>query len=356
MNFHLIFTYLNWDIFFSFLMAAFIAKIAISPIVRVARAKNLVAKPNGRTCHNGVVPHLGGIAIFASLIISTSLFVKDGFSNEFQFIIPATLIIFFNGLEDDIVSIKPRTKLFWQIVASLLVVILADVRISTFHGILGIGELPLVVSYLFTLLVFVALINAFNLIDGIDGLASGLGIQISLVFGFWLAFLQRYDYAVLAFALAGGLIPFYLSNVFGKKYKLFMGDTGSLLIGLVFSILSVKILCCELPTDSLLFANALPMLVVSVMIIPIADTIRVFAFRIARGRSPFHADNHHFHHYLLRLGMSHWQASTSIVLINTALFLLAFSLRHWGDIRLGFLIFGLAFAITSAPRVILGTK
>ncbi len=353
MTFNLILEYLNWNMLFSLLIAAMISRIAIPPVVRVARAKKLVSVQNGRSSHLGTVPYLGGIPIFAALAISASLFVKDDLSQEFQYIFPAILIIFFIGLKDDIVNIRPLTKLYGQILASLLVIILADVRISTLHGILGIGELNLIVSYLFTLLVFVALINAFNLSDGIDGLASGLGIQISLIFGFWLAFLQHDDYAVLAFALVGGLIPFYLYNVFGKKYKLFMGDTGSLLIGLIFSILAVKVLGCELPTDSMLYASALPMLVVSVMIISIADTIRVFVFRISKGKSPFHADKNHFHHYLIALGINHWKASTIIIISNTALFLLAFSLRNIGDIKLGFLVFGLAFAITLTPRIIL---
>lgn len=349
----LVFSHLRVEMLLSLLVAAFIARLAVPSIVRIAIAKQLVATPNGRTSHEGAVPYLGGISIFASLVISASLFVVDGFNREFQFILPGLLIIFFFGIKDDIANLSAKKKLFGQVLASLIVIVLADVRIFTFHGLFGIYDLPLYTSYAFSLVVFLGVINAFNLIDGIDGLASGLGIQISVLLGLWLAFLQKYDYAVFAFALTGGLIPFYFYNVFGKKYKLFMGDTGSLLIGFVFAVLAVKVLCCELPPMSKLYAEGLPVLVASTMVMPLTDTIRVFLIRIARGRSPFSADKNHFHHYLLQLGLNHRQASFIIVLLNTGLFLLAFTFRHWNDLRLGTMVFGTAFIITMLPGLIL---
>jgi UDP-GlcNAc:undecaprenyl-phosphate/decaprenyl-phosphate GlcNAc-1-phosphate transferase len=319
--------YLTWQMLLSLMMGALISYVAIPPIVRVAKAKQLVALPNGRTSHNGAVPALGGIAIFAGLLVGSSLFVMDGFPAEFQFFIPAFLIIFFIGLKDDIVHISPFARLAGQIIAAFLVVVLAGVKISTFHGLFGINELPEWLSYIFSIFVFVCIVNAYNLIDGIDGLASGMGIIHALIFGVWVYKLGYVDYGVLAFALLGGLIPFYIFNVFGKSYKLFMGDTGSTLIGMVFAILALRILCCEyIPVAELNF-NALPAVVVAVMVIPIADTLRIFTIRIAMGKSPFAADRNHFHHYLLRLGMGHWQASTSIIGLNVIVIFAAIIMR-----------------------------
>lgn len=349
MTINLIWESLNLNMLFSLLMAAFIARISIPPIVRVAKMKKLVAEPNGRTSHNGHIPYLGGIAIFASLAISTSLFISQESSQTFQYIVPAILVVFFIGLKDDIVSIRPLTKLAGQVIASLIIILLADVRVLSFRGLLGITELPEYLSIIFSLLVFIALINAFNLVDGIDGLAAGLGIQISLFFGIWLALLGQNDFAVLAFALAGGLMSFYYYNVFGKKYKLFMGDTGSLLIGLVIAILAIKIVCCEGSDNEALNFNAIPMVVVAALIIPIVDILRLFVLRIAQGKSPMHADKCHFHHYLLNLGLSHWQASSLIISINILIFVLALLLRNWDNLFLGILVLTLGICATVVP-------
>lgn len=322
-------SHFTWDMIWSLATAALVSFVAIPPIISVAKAKSLVAIPNGRTSHNGAVPSLGGIAIFAGLLMGASLFVHDGFSNEFQYLIPAFLIIFFIGLKDDIVDISWSTRLTGQLIAAFLVVVMAGVRITTFHGMFGVNEIPETTSIVFSIFVFVSIVNAYNLIDGIDGLASGLGMIASLAFGIWLLKLGYADYGVLAFALLGGLIPFYIYNVFGKKNKLFMGDTGSTLMGTVFAILAMKILCCDLPAGHILDFNALPALVIAVMVIPVSDTIRIFTVRILKGKSPFSADRNHFHHYLLRLGMNHWQASTAIIALNIIILLIAFMMREW---------------------------
>ena len=348
--------YFNMYMVLSLIVAALIARIAIPPVVRVARAKHLVARTNRRTAHEGSVPYMGGIAIFASMLISSSLFMIEGSSREFQYVIPAVMIIFFIGLKDDLANISPWTKFGGQILASSIVIIMADVRIYSLHGILGINDIHPLLSLALSLIVFLGIINAFNLIDGIDGLASGLGIQISFIFGVWLAFMKLDNYAVFAFALTGAMVPFYIYNVFGKKNKLFLGDTGSLLIGMVFSILAVKIISSHMPANSRLYFSATPMVVMSAMIIPIADMIRVFSFRIARRRSPFSPDKHHFHHYLLQMGMTHWQASTTICAINFLIFLLAFAFRNRGNLELGILVLTLGIGITALPRIARGIR
>jgi UDP-N-acetylmuramyl pentapeptide phosphotransferase/UDP-N-acetylglucosamine-1-phosphate transferase len=213
----------------------------------------------------------------------------------------------------------------------------------------GVDTLPYWVSVLFSVFVCVSLINSFNLLDGIDGLASGMAIFISLVFGFWLYKLGFHNYAVLSVALTGGLIPFFIFNVFGKKNKLFMGDSGSLILGLLFSVLAMKILCCQLEPGNALYMNALPVVVMSVMIMPMFDTIRVFILRILRGKSPFRADKTHLHHIFLELGFNHLETSLTIILINMGLAFMTYLLRNQNPVLMVVILFGSAFIISMVP-------
>lgn len=349
-------SYITVNMIWSLITGAMISYMAIPPIVRIAKAKSLVVLPNGRTSHRGAIPMLGGIAIFAGLVMGTSLFVRDGYPTEYQYFIPAFLVIFFLGLKDDILVISWTTRLAGQIIAAFLVVVMAQVRITTFHGMFDIHEIPAWASYSFSIFVFVALVNAYNLIDGIDGLASGLGMLAAGVFGVWLMVLGHERYGVLAFALLGGLIPFYIFNVFGTTNKLFMGDSGSTLMGAVFAILAMKILCCEMPYGAAMNYNALPAMVMAVMVIPITDTLRIFTFRIIKGKSPFAADRNHFHHYLLRLGLSHYQASTAIALLNIAMIAFAWMLKDIAARWVAFLTIGITLLIMLSVKQLVNRK
>lgn len=330
-----------------------VSLIMIPPIVKVSHAKKLGAVPNGRTSHQGQIPALGGIAIFGAVVLGTALFMENIAFSEYRYIFSALVIVFFIGLKDDLVSLSWKKKLVIEIFAALLVIVLADVRISTFHGMIGIGALPYWFSILFSVFVFIALINCFNLLDGIDGLASGMGIFISMTFGIWLFQLGSYNYAILAFSLAGGLFAFYGFNVFGKKYKLFMGDTGSLLLGFLFSVLSIKILCCEVAPSHPLYMKAFPAVVMSVMILPIIDTLRVFTVRIIHGKSPFEADRTHLHHVFLRLGFSHFHASSIIIGMNAVLFILTFSIKDLNAFLVAGILFSSALVVNLVPCFLL---
>ena len=335
----------------SFFTALAISVAVIPPVVRVSRTKGLVAMPNGRTSHDGAIPTIGGVAIFASVLLSAGCWLPGLYASEFQFITPAMVIIFFFGLKDDIVGINPRKKLVGQIIASLIVIMAADVRLTSLHGLLGFHDIAYVPSVLLTLLIFLAIINSFNLIDGIDGLASGLGIVISLVFGFWLTRLGKPHYAVFAYALAGSLVAFYRFNVYSKKFKLFMGDTGSMLIGFLFAILVLEIICCQVPAGSSLYMKAFPVVAISLMVIPIADTLRVMSLRIIRGKFPFSADRTHCHHDLLRLGFTHRHASTIMVGANLGLFLIALSLKNMPPFALGILMLAIGVIVCQVPAI-----
>jgi UDP-N-acetylmuramyl pentapeptide phosphotransferase/UDP-N-acetylglucosamine-1-phosphate transferase len=335
----------------SLVTAIIVSWILIPPIVNISKAKHLVAVPNGRTSHDGAVPTLGGVAIYSSITIGAGLFMPNNLPGEFQYLMPAMIILFFFGMQDDIAGINPRKKLGGQIVASLIMIIGANVRMTTLHGLFGIQDITFIPSLLISLVIFIGLINAFNLIDGIDGLASGLGIFIAMVFGIWLALLGAEHFAVLAFALAGSLIAFYRFNVFSKRFKLFMGDTGSMLIGFMFATMAIKVMCCPVGPESVLYMRAYPAVVMGLMIIPISDTIRVMVLRMIKGRMPFFADRTHCHHDLLRLGLSHWQASSIIVLSNISLFIIALVLRELPVSILGSIMLAGGLFLCSIPRI-----
>ncbi|MFH0761086.1 MAG: MraY family glycosyltransferase, partial [Bacteroidota bacterium] len=289
------------------------------------------------------------IAIFAAVILGSLLFMKDSAFSEFRYVLAGLTLIFFTGLKDDLVDLGWLKKIVAEVFAAILVVVVAGIRINTFHGLFGVNELPGWFSIGFSVFVCVALINCFNLLDGIDGLASGMAIFISVIFGIWLYKLGYSNFALLAFALTGGLIPFFFYNVFGKKNKLFMGDSGSLMLGFLFSVLAMKILCCEIAPGNSLYMNALPVVVMSVMIIPMFDTIRVFTLRIIKGKSPFVPDRTHLHHVFLKLGFNHLQTSGIIIMINIGLAVMTFLLRDLDPFLMLVILFGTAFAICLIP-------
>jgi UDP-GlcNAc:undecaprenyl-phosphate/decaprenyl-phosphate GlcNAc-1-phosphate transferase len=336
----------------SFVTALVMTWVLIPPIVRLSHTKHFVALPNGRTSHAGAIPTIGGVTLYASFIIAGGLFMPNEYPAEFQYLMVSMVVLFLIGLQDDLAGINPRKKMAGQIVASLIMIIAADVRMTTLHGLFGIGEIPYLASVLITLFVFIGLINAYNLIDGIDGLASGLGITSAIVFGIWLSLLGSQHYAILSFTLAGALIAFFRFNVFSKKNKLFMGDTGSMFIGFIFAISAVKLLCCPIPADSYLYMKAYPVVVMSLMIIPIADTLRVMTMRIMKGRAPFYADRTHLHHDLLSLGLSHLHASVIIVIANLSLFFMALLLKNLPILLLGFVVLTSGIIVCSIPLVL----
>jgi UDP-N-acetylmuramyl pentapeptide phosphotransferase/UDP-N-acetylglucosamine-1-phosphate transferase len=326
-----------------------VSLVIIPPIVRVSVAKNLGSLPNGRTSHKGSIPPLGGVAIFASVVLGICLFTDSTGFDELRYILGGILLVFLIGLKDDLVSLRWKKKLIIEILAASIVVLLGDVRIQTFHGLFGIWEISYVFSICFSIFVIVAIMNCFNLIDGIDGLASGLGIAISAIFGFWLYSLGFLNFAVLAFVLTGGLMSFYVYNVFGKKNKIFMGDTGSLLLGFILAVLAIKVMCCEVPQADILYLKSLPTVVMGLMIIPILDTLRVFFNRIGHGKSPFTADRTHLHHIFLNLGNSHFKASSIIILINLSLFCIAILMSGMDATVSAVLLFVTALVIIEIP-------
>jgi len=303
---------------FAMVLGAFLSFMAIPVIVRIARAKNLTDKPNGRSSHSDSIPSLGGVAIFAGVLLgSTLLMPPDHVDNGLRYTIAATFILFITGQKDDIIGLAWYKKLLAEILASLILIVLGDMRFTSLYGLFGIHEIPVCLSFTLTLFIFIAIINAFNLIDGIDGLASGTGILTSFIMGAWMYGLGAHGMAVMAWALTGSLLPFFYFNVFGKKYKLFLGDTGSLMIGLLMAVFAVTICGKEIPHTEILYMAAAPVVLIAILWYPIFDLLRVFSLRILSGKSPFKADKNHVHHLFLQAGFSHRRSTFYIIQLNS---------------------------------------
>lgn len=319
-----------------FLTSLMISIISIPVIIRVAALKHLMDEPDEeRKFHSIRTPTLGGIAIFAGTLFAFSSFSDYVHASKISFMIPALVLLFFAGVKDDILILSPVKKLFVQAICSALITIFGNIRLSSLWGMFGITEISPLLGTLLTFVMIVGFINAFNLIDGVNGLASGLGFIACILFGTWFQETGAQTYAILAFSLAGALLGFLYFN-FGHA-KIFMGDTGSMIIGFIVSILAIKFIeNNRLPgvENSLLYVKAAPGVALSVVIIPLFDMTRVFFYRIKKGRSPFSADRNHLHHYLLDMDLSHIQVSIIFYLLELSLITLSFFLKEMRSLEL----------------------
>ena len=304
------------------------------------------------------IPTLGGLAIFIGFLFTYSLFVDWFRFIEIPFLIPAILIIFGIGIKDDILVTAPMVKLAGQLIAVIIVVGLGGLTITDFHGFFGLQPDPFWGTIL-TLVGMVFLINGFNLIDGIDGLAAITGIIVMLSFSSWYFINEDYHIPTLAAALIGGLFAFAYYNIFSKSQKIFMGDTGSLVLGFLVAVVAVHFSEFNKPDNrhELIYdMNSAPAVAMAILIVPIVDTLRVFMLRVSQGNSPFMADKNHIHHRMLALGLSHLQISLIVGAVNIAFVILGFSLRNWGMLRLSILVLSLGFFVAYIPSWILFYK
>ena len=325
-----------------FLMAFCLTWFIIPSVVTISRLKNLTDTPNGRTSHFKATPTLGGIAVFVALVLSTVIFAGTYFKFELKYIISGLIVVFFIGIKDDILIIDPYKKMAGQIFAVILIAVFAGIRITSLYGLFHIGQLPYIASILLTVFVFLVIINGFNLIDGIDGLASGIGILTSSVFGIWFWINGHMACTILSFSCAGTLTAFFWFNVFSKTNKIFLGDTGSMIIGFVMGVLACRFLQLELVSQGSAAIPSAPTVVCGILIVPLFDSLRVFILRIKQGKSPFKADRQHIHHRLLKLGYSHLQATIILISVNLFFIVLSYLLRGIGIVWLMGIIVGLA--------------
>jgi len=349
-----------YDIILSFITAFTLTYFAIPSIIHIARVKNLCDEPGERRSHKESTPSLGGIGIFAGVIFSIILWTPFGHFDDLQYILCAFIIIFLIGAKDDILPMSPNKKLVGEVLAATILVFKSNVILTSLSGIFGIYEIPYIISVLLSIFTILVIINAFNLIDGINGLSGSIGTLISIVLGFWFFLAKQPELAIVAFSLAGALIAFLKYNF--TPARIFMGDTGSLLVGIICSILIIKfievqnmmnvklkdaIAAGDPILDNPLIFDAVPAIAIGIMVLPLFDTLRVFTMRILKGKSPFHPDRTHIHHLLIDFGLSHMQATGILVIVNIFFILLAVGLQHIGSMSLLLVIFTLAIGMTT---------
>lgn len=302
------------------LIAALACGFSIPKIILLAKKKRLFDLPdNYRKIHKEVVPNLGGVGIFFSFIIVASIFIKFETFHTWNYLVAASTILFVVGIKDDIISLTPNKKFAAQILAAIITVYVADIRLYSLHGILGIEVMPGWLSIAFSIVGCIFITNAFNLIDGIDGLAGTIGVLCSFALGTCLFLQENYSAAYVSFALMGAIIGFLRYNI--APARIFMGDSGALFIGFTISVLAIIFINSFDPSQNLLAPfihspQGALIFALSVLFIPVFDSFRVFVTRIAKGNSPFKADRTHLHHYLLDLGFSHSNTVTTLVTAN----------------------------------------
>lgn len=336
-----------------FALAAMLVFFSIPTIIGISREKKLYDVPNSRKVNTHVVPTLGGVAIFMGFIIAVTVSSYHYFFPEFRYILTALMIMLFVGLKDDLMDISASRKFAGEFVAAAIVCVLGDIRFTNLHGLLGIHELSPFLSIPLSLVFIAFIINAINLIDGVDGLASGIVMVASATLGTWFYVSGNIAYALMSYALVGALGSFFLYNVFGKRNKIFMGDTGSLILGLILSILIIRFNELNIVGGKSWYVAASPSVSVGIVIVPVIDTLRVMILRMIHGNSPFKADRNHIHHKLLDLHFTHLQTTSILVGANLLFTVASFLLQDIGMHTLMVVNFAAGFLLAFTPSFVL---
>ena len=324
--------FLQLDLYFSdykfallsFITAFVVTLVTIPPIISLIKKYRLYDMPNSRKEHSAPIPTMGGIAIIAGMMIA--LFLWFPFNNgvaQISFFF-SIAVLFALGIMDDLKDLSAKYKFIVQAALAALIA-LSGIRITSFDGLFGIHDLPLTAQYTFTFLAIVGITNAFNLIDGIDGLAGGLGFMSLVTLGIFLTMSGDVNTALIAFALAGGIFAFLYFNL--NPARIFMGDTGSLVLGFVVAVLCIRLMQVNVFSPNPVLPHA-PIFVLGLVLIPVFDTIRVFATRTWKGKSPFSADKTHIHHLLTNQGFSHGFAAKLICFVHGFILIEVYWLRE----------------------------
>ena len=330
-------------------LVAFICVWLIHPaIAKMAIVRGLTDNPNARKLQKTPVPVMGGMAVFFGIIVSAGV-TSIVFNSYALFTCVVTMtVMMYMGFIDDLVGIKPWIRIAIEVAVIGFVVIMDLVNINDFHGLFGIGKLPVYVSLPLCAFSGVGIINAINMIDGVDGLSSGLGIFISFVFGCVFFYSHDFTMAVMAFATMGALVPFFFKNVFWHLSKMFIGDSGTMMMGIILCIF-----CMRTIDNTSRVSRAYPNLGViafclAALSIPVFDTVRVMLLRIYHGGSPFVADKTHLHHVFIRLGFSHIGTTACIITLEF-INVLSFFLSFWlgASVTVQFIIVVLTSFITT---------
>ncbi len=343
--------------FMIILFSGLVSFVAIPSILFVARERKLYDDfHQERKNHDAGISRLGGVGIFCSFTIVSLLFAKYDAFLPTNILLTACIMLFAIGLKDDLAGSAPGTKFFIQFLVAAMMVFLGNVRLTSMYGVLGLQEIDFFTSTVLSITTIMFMVNAFNLIDGIDGLAGTLGLIVNLTFGIMFLHMGQGELATLAFSMVGALAGFLYYNY--TPSRIFMGDTGSLLIGLISVVLGIKFIELNKFTEENydpIFISA-PATAVAILIIPLFDTFRVFTLRVLQRKSPFQADRNHIHHRILSLGFTHLQATFIIVLTNLVFIYLVLMFKEWGNFILISIFLGICILINWLTTVLIRIK
>ncbi len=306
---------LNWIISGMIPIVSFLITFFLMPqVIRLGLKLDLVDKPDHRKLHKNPIPTLGGIAIFIGFFITSIAFMISSGNSQFWYIIGCLVTLFILGIIDDLKDLSASKKFLVQFLTAFLIAY-SGIRIGNLYGLFGFYELPLAIEYILTIFVIVGVTNAFNLIDGIDGLAGGVSFINSTFIGIILLISGNFFYSIVAFALAGSLLAFLWYNF--HPAKIFMGDTGSLIIGFLLAILGIYIMQEAAQINFALgISGNIMIVIVGIFLIPVYDTLRVFIVRIKQRKSPFTPDKKHIHHLLIETGYNHTRSALVLYMSN----------------------------------------
>lgn len=300
--------------------------LATPALIKVAKIKHLVDEPSeARKLHKSSTPTIGGVIIFSAFMFSCFLWFPAHNPNalssisEFMYLMGSLILLFFVGIKDDIIGMSPMKKLLAHIMVGFILCVMGEMRITSFYGLLGMEiVLPEYGSILISIFTYIVIVNSINLIDGVDGLASGVGLIACVSFGVWFAMIGDKHWALVSFSLAGALFGFLIFNF--NPARIFMGDSGSLIVGAVVSVLAIKMI--ETPKEVLpatMQFISTPVLAMAVLSYPLLDTLRVFTIRAMHGKSPLSADRNHLHHKLMDRYKSHKKTTLTIYIFSMAI-------------------------------------
>lgn len=314
----------------SFVMAMGIVLFLTPHIINIAKVKHLFDEPDERKVHKNKIPRLGGLVVAIGFLFTSLFFMDTAVMKEWNYLLCAILIILAVGFKDDIIGVSSSKKFIAQMLASVVVIFFGKIYLTNLHGFMGIHEVPFWFGSIFSLITIIVITNSFNLIDGINGLLGMIGCTTSLSFGVLFYLMGFHQFALIAFTITGALVGFLYYNI--TPAKVFMGDTGSLLLGFLMSILAIKFI--ELHPKAIYRFIDIKSAVatsLSILIIPLYDTLRVFTIRILQKKSPFTADRNHIHHLLIDCNISHLAATLILVLFSTGIVIMVLLLQDIGN-------------------------
>ncbi len=346
--------YITWEMFFNGILLPFICALLMTmfvhpSIVKIAKTRGLVDNPEARKLQKHPIPVLGGIAVFWGIVVGAG--VTSVFYNSFALYtcIVAMTVTLFVGTADDMIGIKPYMRLILELAIIAFIVRMDYTNMNDFHGLFGIGKLPVYLSLPLTAIAGCGIINSINMIDGVDGLSSGLCVMACLVFGFFFTLAHDGTMAVMCALSAGALIPFFFHNVFGIKSKMFIGDGGSTMMGMLMVIFCLHLIDNTSQVAASFTNMGVIAFCLSVLSVPVFDTLRVMIGRIMKGKSPFKADKSHLHHLFIEMGFSHIGTSVSVItldFLNVLAWVYVYYVLEWGPTPQFFVVVVIGFCNT----------